>query len=86
MKKTQISISYDEEKLTALRLYLSEKQLQVEEELTKALEGLYAKAVPHPVQHFLNLRGNTPESAVPKKKRPEQKNTTVEKEMFADGK
>ena len=41
MKKVTISISYDEEKLSALKLYLDQKQMQVEDELTKALDALY---------------------------------------------
>ena len=31
MKKVTISISYDEEKLSALKLYLDQKQMQVED-------------------------------------------------------
>ena len=36
MKKTNVTISFDEEKLTALRLYMEQKDLQLEDELTKA--------------------------------------------------
>ena len=43
MKKVTISISYDEEKLSALKLYLDQKQMQVEDELTKALMRCIAK-------------------------------------------
>ena len=73
MKKTSITITWEEDKLSALRLYLAEKQLQVEEALTKALESLYAKAVPQPVQHYLELRNGTAESAAPPKPKPEPK-------------
>ena len=38
MKKTNVTISFDEEKLTALRLYMEQKDLQLEDELTKAME------------------------------------------------
>ena len=41
MKKAAITVNYDEEKLSALRLYLAEKQLQVEDALVKALNSLY---------------------------------------------
>ena len=73
MKKTSITITWEEDKLSALRLYLAEKQLQVEEALTKALESLYAKAVPQPVQHYLELRNSTAESTAPPKPKPEPK-------------
>ena len=73
MKKTSITITWEEDKLSALRLYLAEKQLQVEEALTKALESLYAKAVPQPVQHYLELRSGTADSTAPPKPKPEPK-------------
>ena len=46
MKKTNVTISFDEEKLTALRLYMEQKDLQLEDELTRAMEGFYGKHVP----------------------------------------
>ena len=70
MKKVTISISYDEEKLSALKLYLDQKQMQVEDELTKALDALYCKNVPAGVRDFFNLRAGTAELAPPKVKRP----------------
>ena len=56
MKKISVSVSYDEEKLSTLRLYLEQKGMQVEDELTKSLDTLYAKNVPAGVREFLNLR------------------------------
>ena len=73
MKKTSITITWEEDKLSALRLYLAEKDVQVEEALAKALESLYAKAVPQPVQHYLELRSGTADSTAPPKPRPEPK-------------
>ena len=70
MKKVAITVNYDEEKLSALRLYLAEKQVKVEDALVKALDSLYVKAVPQPVQHFLELRGSAEESAAPPKPKP----------------
>ncbi len=56
MKKTTINISYDEEKLNALKLYLEQKGMQTENELVKALDSLYAKNVPTGVREFIDLR------------------------------
>lgn len=70
MKKVTINISYDEEKLSALKLYLDQKQTQVEDELTKALDALYSKNVPAGVRDFLDMRSGTVEPASPKVKRP----------------
>ena len=56
-EKATVTISYDEELLTALRLYLAEKKTRVEDELTKSLDALYGKIVPQSVRHYLTLRG-----------------------------
>lgn len=66
MKKTSVSVSYDEEKLSTLRLYLQQKGTQVEDELTKSLDALYAKNVPAGVREFLNLRSGNAEPLAPK--------------------
>lgn len=72
MKKVNITISYDEEKLNALRLYLEQKGVHAEDELSKALDTLYSKIVPAGVREFIELRcGNAPaKQTVPKLKKP----------------
>ena len=59
MKKTTITLSYDEEKLNALKLYLEQKNAQVEDELTSALDTLYQKNVPSGVREFIDMRSGT---------------------------
>ena len=66
MKKATITLSYDEEKLSALKLYLGQRETQVEDELTKALDALYAKNVPAGVREFIELRSGNGESPAPK--------------------
>ena len=46
MKKVNISIAYEEEKYAALTMYLTQKNMSLETELTAALDSLYAKQVP----------------------------------------
>lgn len=75
MKKVTISISYDEEKLSALKLYLEQKGTQVEDELTNALEVMYSKNVPSGVRDFINMRSGA-EPAPPKPKKPRQEKTS----------
>ena len=54
MKKTSITISFDEEKLSALE---------------RSLETLYTKTVPAGVREFIEMKsGNTPKPAPPVKK------------------
>ena len=56
MKKTNISVAFDEEKLSALKMYLSQRNTTVEKELAKALDVLYGKTVPAGVREFIALR------------------------------
>ena len=56
MKKTNISVAFDEEKLSALKMYLGQKNTTVEKELAKALDVLYGKTVPAGVREFIAMR------------------------------
>ena len=70
MKKTTFNISFDEDKASALVLYLSQKGTTVETELEKSLDTLYAKTVPAGVREFIDMRsGAVSPSAVPKPKK-----------------
>lgn len=70
MKKDSITIPYNEEKLTALRLYLEQKGQSVEQEMVSAVDALYAKAVPGNVREFLDLRSGMEPKPAEKRKRP----------------
>lgn len=56
MKKTNITVSYDEEKTTAMRLYMEHKKLRLEEELEKAMDSLYTRNVPVGVRDFIDMK------------------------------
>ena len=56
MKKTNIIVAFDDEKLSALKMYLGQKNTTVEKELQKALDVLYGKTVPAGVREFIALR------------------------------
>lgn len=75
MKKATITISYDEEKLGALKIYLEQKGSRVEDELTKELDTLYSKNVPANVREFIELRTGCAKPAE-KKKKPKPPATT----------
>ena len=71
MKTATITISFDEEKLNALKLYLDQKGVKTEDELAKALDGLYNKTVPAGVREFIDMRSGTtpPKQSAPKTKK-----------------
>ena len=69
MKKITVSVSFDDEKLSALKMYLEQRGQSVESELEKSIDTLYAKTVPAGVREFLDLRsGIAP--IPPKAKKP----------------
>lgn len=71
MKKTTFNISFDEDKASALVLYLSQKGATVKTELEKALDTLYTKTVPAGVRDFIDMKsGAVSSSAVPKARKP----------------
>ena len=87
MKKTTFNISFDEDKASALVLYLSQKGTTVETELEKALDTLYTKAVPSGVRDFIDMRsGTAPTPAAPKPRKPKPPKTeyTEISEVSAD--
>ena len=66
MKKTTITISFDEEKLSALKMYLLQKNAQIESELEKSLDTLYLKTVPAGVRDFISMKSGASPAPAPK--------------------
>ena len=54
MKKS-VTVSVDSEKLSALEMYLGQKNMKLSEELEKFAEQLYQKYVPSNVREFIEL-------------------------------
>lgn len=55
MKKS-VAVSYDADRLYALTMYLGQKELTIEGEMEKQLDGLYQKLVPQNVRDFLEMK------------------------------
>ena len=68
MKKANITLAYDAEKLSALKLYLEQKSLSVETELIAATDNLYVKTVPANVRDFIELQAGNVKQSERKKK------------------
>lgn len=54
MKKS-VTVSVEAEKLTALEMYLGQKNLKLSDEIEKYSEQLYQKYVPSNVREFIEL-------------------------------
>lgn len=57
-EKTKITIEFDTEKHAALRIYLTQKGLDLESEMTKMMNNLYEKNVPSLVKDFISRKGD----------------------------
>lgn len=71
MKQGNLAISFEEEKLAALRRYMGKKELDLEAELTDALTKLYEKYVPAPVREYID-ETDAPAPAVPRPRRSQK--------------
>ena len=67
MKKANITISYDEEKLNAIRVHLEMKNLDLDTELTGVLNTLFNKHVPSSVRNYIELKDAVAPSSPAKK-------------------
>ena len=76
MKKVGVSIMYDDEKLNAIRLYMSQRDLDFKEELEKSVDSLYAKYVPSNVREFIDMKGSQVKPPKPKKPKIESEEKT----------
>lgn len=68
MKKTNISFGYDDEKLSALKMYMEQKDADFSDELLKAVDSMYTKYVPSTVRDFIDMRVKS--KPVPNPKKP----------------
>ena len=58
MKKETVTFTYDAEKLAALKMYMAQKNVRLEDELEKTAEGLYNKTVPSNVRDYIAMKNN----------------------------
>ena len=70
MKQANIQITFEEEKLRALRRYIAKRDSTLEAELQKAAQRLYEKVVPAAVQEYIG-DGEQNEASHRAQKKPE---------------
>ena len=61
MKKVEITLSFDEEKLEALEFVLRKEKTTVKKKLDEALAQLYEQSVPEPVREYLESKAGSKE-------------------------
>lgn len=76
MKKVNITIQYDEEKLETMKVYLNAKDLNINDELVKTLDKLYVRVVPANVRDFFDKKAGMVSQTIQKPsnqhKKPQQ--------------
>ena len=78
MKNTIVTVSFDPEKLDALRLYLSRKGADLESELDDFLEKCYQKTVPAGIRDFISAKQDIPETPGRKPSNPTSRSAKTE--------
>lgn len=71
MKQVNMTVSFEEEKLNALKRYMAKKDLEPERELRDALVRLYEKYVPAPVREYID-ESDVSRTANPKPRQPQR--------------
>ena len=58
MRKENISIAYDSEKLSAVKMYMEQRDTDLKSEMEKSLDALYTKYVPANVREYLDMKSS----------------------------
>ncbi|OLN31355.1 DUF6103 family protein [Desulfosporosinus metallidurans] len=82
MKKATLQISFDSEKLGALKQYMAKKEASIETELDEVMQKLYEKNVPAAVREYIESReaDDQTKSARPSRPAEEQKNAAEDEQ------
>ena len=55
MEKSEITLSFDSERMRALTIYLKMENASVQEKMDEAMRQLYESTVPEPVREYLDI-------------------------------
>lgn len=83
MKKTTVTLAFDEDKLSALEFSLKKEGSSVQARLEQTLGQLYERTVPAPVREYLDSRVAPPSR--PKRPRPAPKERPVSSGLEKEG-
>lgn len=65
MEKIDITISFDAEKMDAVKIYLKKEETTVQKKLDEAMRQLYEQTVPEAVREYLDAKNASPPSVPP---------------------
>ena len=64
--KNTVTITLDDKKVQALKMYLSEKKTSLDEQLSNYAEQLYGKIVPQNVRDYIDMTARQQSAIKPK--------------------
>ena len=67
MENITFTIPYDEEKISALKMFLDKKSLKLEDELKATVDRLYEKQVPATVREYITDKAKIENGQISKK-------------------
>ena len=65
MEKIDITISFDAEKMDAVKIYLKKEETTVQKKLDEAMRQLYEQTVPEAVREYLDAKNASPPKRPP---------------------
>lgn len=66
MKKVSITVQYDEEKLSTIKICMEKKGLNINDEIIKFIDSQYTKQVPAQVRDFFDMKAELEKKALSK--------------------
>lgn len=59
MKKVSVTVQYDEEKLSTIKICMEKKGLNINDEIIKFIDSQYTKQVPAQVRDFFDMKAES---------------------------
>lgn len=63
MKKVSVTVQYDEEKLSTIKICMEKKGLNINDEIIKFIDSQYTKQVPTQVRDFFDMKAESERKA-----------------------
>ena len=63
MKKVSVTVQYDEEKLSTIKIFMEKKGLNINDEIIKFIDSQYTKQVPAQVRDFFDMKAESEKKA-----------------------
>lgn len=63
MKKVSVTVQYDEEKLSTIKICMEKKGLNINDEIIKFIDSQYTKQVPAQVRDFFDMKAESEKKA-----------------------